>query len=43
MTAAYCLLAAFRGEESNRGIAGALLIDELLDTARAWRAANTKR
>jgi len=43
MEGAYCLLAYERGEESTRGIAGALLMIELLDTVRAWREANTKK
>lgn len=37
------MLAFQRGEESARGMAGALLFIELLETVRAWREAHTKR
>lgn len=43
LEAAYCLIAASRGEESARGVAGAMLIAELLDTVRAWREANSRK
>lgn len=38
-----CLLAYQRGEESYYGLAGGVLMSELLDTVRAWREANTKK